>query len=166
MGIYPGTIYAPWETLFFVSLRNHYIIRLADGWYIDGKRSSLSKNMYLGVHSRDRLDGRYEPCDTSWLKTNLDEADPSTWSSYMHSLRNPLSIGQVVNDAPVNSQPNVSYEEIGFDSGEIPLEFHGLLPNAYYGGLEEMTIERRRMVVLISLRSITPGEELFSTYIP
>ncbi|XP_052274776.1 SET domain-containing protein 9-like isoform X2 [Dreissena polymorpha] len=93
-------------------------------------------------------------CDTSWL-TELPV--------------NPLAVGQYVNNQSPECPANVAYQEF-----DVPLSFPAhlrkYLPNTQ-AGLHIEGVNRDseiprllRLVVLVSLREIVKGEELFSTY--
>ncbi|XP_052274775.1 SET domain-containing protein 9-like isoform X1 [Dreissena polymorpha] len=153
VAIYPGLVYQPWEPVFWVSLANPFLFRCADGVHIDGKDTGLSKFMYKSCSGRDSVCGQLM-CDTSWL-TELPV--------------NPLAVGQYVNNQSPECPANVAYQEF-----DVPLSFPAhlrkYLPNTQ-AGLHIEGVNRDseiprllRLVVLVSLREIVKGEELFSTY--
>lgn len=144
--LYPGLVYKPYQPILLASIGNSYIFRCSDGTLIDGKATGLSGLFYKSIHGRDRFQGYKTICDISWLLHDYD----------YHV--NPLSIGQIVNNA---NDANVAYEELTLH----PDTCHGilkLLPNVNYdnsGGFQDLKI-----VPLIATRDIQQSEELFSTY--
>lgn len=83
--------------------------------------------------------------DTSWLTD---------------SPLNPLAVGQYVNNCSNEWPANVCYQEYDVPD-KFPFELRQYLPNVNY------SLDTRgplRCVVLVSLRDITAGEELFSNY--
>ncbi|KAJ3605252.1 hypothetical protein NHX12_027302 [Muraenolepis orangiensis] len=143
VAMYPGTVYQPHQPVFFQSIRNQFVFRCIDGVLVDGNDKGISKVVYKSCSNRDML-GPYRLSDPSWLT-----ARP----------KNPLAIGQYVNNCS-DSPANVCYQEYDLPKG-FPLELHQYLPNVKYSH----TVHRPlRCVVLVSLRDILPGEELFSNY--
>ncbi|XP_056444313.1 SET domain-containing protein 9 [Gadus chalcogrammus] len=142
VAMYPGTVYEAYEPIFFQSLRNPFVFRCIDGVLVDGNDKGISKLVYKSCSRRDML-GPYRLSDFSWL-TNP---------------KNPLAIGQYVNNCN-DSPANVCYQE--YDVPRVfPLELHQYLPNVKYSHETQRPI---RCIVLVSLRDISPGEELFSNY--
>ncbi|XP_010284893.1 PREDICTED: SET domain-containing protein 9-like, partial [Phaethon lepturus] len=93
---------------------------------------------------RDQL-GPFQMSDESWLTA---------------ALQNPLAVGQYVNNCSHEKAANVCYQE--FDvPGYFPVELKQYLPNIVYSHDIE---SHPRCVVLVTLRDITQGEELFSNY--
>ncbi|XP_067288889.1 SET domain-containing protein 9 isoform X2 [Pseudorasbora parva] len=145
VAMYPGTIYEADEPVFFQSIRNPFVFRCIDGVLIDGNDKALSKIVYRSCSGRDRL-GPFRLSDSSWLTT-------------AHPV-NPLAVGQYVNNCSNERAANVCYQE--FDVPDrFPLELRQFLPNVKY---RADTQRRLRCVVLVSLRDINRGEELFSNY--
>ncbi|CAL8320312.1 unnamed protein product [Lota lota] len=143
VAMYPGTVYEAYEPIFFQSLRNPFVFRCIDGVLVDGNDKGISKLVYKSCSKRDML-GPYRLSDFSWLTANP---------------RNPLAIGQYVNNCN-DSPANVCYQE--YDVPRVfPLELYQYLPNVKYSHEIQRPI---RCVVLVSLRDISPGEELFSNY--
>ena len=46
VALYPGTVYKPWEPVFFQSIRNHVMLECIDRHYIDAKAHGLSRSIY------------------------------------------------------------------------------------------------------------------------
>ena len=103
--------------------------------------------------SRDRL-GIHDACDTTWL--------------HRDQLRNPLALGQIVNNAVSNDEANVMYLELDIPC-TFPVELLKYIPNVRFKPIEQIWESPEdsvyiRTVLLISLREIFEGEELFSSY--
>ncbi|XP_067171713.1 SET domain-containing protein 9 isoform X3 [Apteryx mantelli] len=93
---------------------------------------------------RDQL-GPFQMSDVSWLTA---------------ALQNPLAVGQYVNNCSYEKAANVCYQE--FDvPGSFPVELKQYLPNIVYSHDIQSCL---RCVVLVTLRDIKQGEELFSNY--
>uniref|UniRef100_UPI00398F34C0 SET domain-containing protein 9 isoform X2 n=1 Tax=Pristiophorus japonicus TaxID=55135 RepID=UPI00398F34C0 len=139
--MYPGTIYQQYEPILFQSICNPFIFRCIDGVLIDGNDKGISKVIYSG---RDRL-GAYKTSDVTWLtETPL----------------NPLGVGQYVNNCSNEKAANVCYQEFDVPM-TFPVELRQYVPNVNYGHDVERPL---RCVVLVALRDIDKGEELFSNY--
>ncbi|KAK3810425.1 MAG: hypothetical protein JOS17DRAFT_507361 [Linnemannia elongata] len=106
-------------------------------------------------------------------------------------LKNPLAVGQIVNNGTAQHPPNVRYQELDIQSRDFPLEIQEFLPNIWYSGdwhsydhdheleddggdhssgdVERIPgsggLDRLRTVVLVTTRPIEMDEELYSTYI-
>ena len=102
--------------------------------------------------------GPYKSCDVSWLNND--------------NLINPLSIGQYINNATQEHPANVTYQELDIPVS-FPLHLWQYIPNVNFNVpsyLSAPDIEDKdnltlvRAVVLISLRDILEGEEVFSSY--
>lgn len=152
--MYPGTIYYPSDPLLIQSIKNPFILRCLDGMMIDGKNKGISKYIFRSCCGRDIL-GSHKPCDTTWLTD-----DP----------KNPLAVGQFVNNQTDSEPANVVYQEFDIPVS-FPLHLRKYLPNVYYQNrfLEEHFDNTEnyclmRIVVLMSLRQIKKNEELFSAY--
>ncbi|XP_073730714.1 SET domain-containing protein 9 isoform X1 [Misgurnus anguillicaudatus] len=144
VAMYPGTIYQADEPIFFQSIQNPFVFRCIDGMLIDGNDKAISKIVYRSCSGRDRL-GPFHLSDCSWLTSNPV---------------NPLAVGQYVNNCSNERSANVCYQE--FDvANDFPLELRQYLPNINY---KSDTQRPLRTVVLVSLRDIRRGEELFSNY--
>ncbi|XP_043087539.1 SET domain-containing protein 9 [Puntigrus tetrazona] len=144
VAMYPGTIYQAGEPIFFQSIRNPFVFRCIDGVLIDGNDRAISKTVYRSCSGRDRL-GPFPLSDCSWLTS-----DPV----------NPLAVGQYVNNCSNEKAANVCYQEYDVPR-RFPLELRRFLPNVNY---RADTRRPLRCVVLVSLRDIDCGEELFSNY--
>lgn len=46
VALYPGTVYWPYEPIFFQSIANHFVFRCVDGLLIDGNDRSISKIIF------------------------------------------------------------------------------------------------------------------------
>ena len=91
-----------------------------------------------------------------------------TW--LIDASKNPLAVGQFVNNQTTNNYANVAYQEINIPIS-FPLHLRKYLPNIYYRNkflddsfdFQENQI-LMRLVVLLSLSNISVNEELFSAY--
>ncbi|XP_062067983.1 SET domain-containing protein 9 isoform X1 [Lepus europaeus] len=144
VSMYPGTVYQKHEPIFFQSIGNPFIFRCLDGVLIDGNDKGISKVVYRSCSGRDRL-GPLKMSDSTWLTAETD---------------NPLAVGQYVNNCSNERAANVCYQE--FDVPAVfPVELKQYLPNTAYSYDRQSLL---RCVVLIALRDIKQGEELFSNY--
>ncbi|XP_042546785.1 SET domain-containing protein 9 isoform X2 [Dipodomys spectabilis] len=144
VSMYPGTVYQKYEPVFFQSIGNPFIFRCVDGVLIDGNDKGISKVVYRSCSGRDRL-GPLKMSDSTWLTSEL---------------HNPLAVGQYVNNCSNYRVANVCYQE--FDMPAIfPIELKQYIPNIAYNYNEQRPL---RCVVLVALRDINQGEELFSNY--
>ncbi|XP_066912434.1 SET domain-containing protein 9-like [Clytia hemisphaerica] len=159
--MYPGTIYYPMEPIFFQSIKNPYILKCVDGIMVDGNHQGISKKVFRSCSLRDHL-GVYPSCDTSWLNAREKQTI------------NPLAIGQIVNNAPIKNRANVVYQELDIPY-TFPTNLRQYLPNVrfkpmdieYLQYADEKELESLpyiRVIVLVALRDIHAGEELFSSY--
>ncbi|XP_006626869.1 SET domain-containing protein 9 isoform X1 [Lepisosteus oculatus] len=144
VAMYPGTVYYAHEPIFFQSIRNPFIFRCIDGVLVDGNDRGISKVVFRSCSGRDRL-GPFQMSDTSWLTT---------------IPQNPLAVGQYVNNCSNEKAANVCYQEFDVPA-EFPLELCQFLPNVNYRHEVQRPL---RCVVLVALREIHQGEELFSNY--
>ena len=46
IALYPGTVYWPYEPIFFQSIANHFVFRCVDGLLIDGNDRGISKTIF------------------------------------------------------------------------------------------------------------------------
>ncbi|XP_004703666.1 SET domain-containing protein 9 [Echinops telfairi] len=144
VSMYPGTVYQKYEPVFFQSIGNPFIFRCLDGVLIDGNDKGISKVVYRSCTGRDRL-GPLEMSDSTWLTSEL---------------HNPLALGQYVNNCSNEKAANVCYQE--FDVPAVfPVELKQYLPNIAYSYDKQSPL---RCVILVALRDIKQGEELFSNY--
>ncbi|XP_025056959.1 SET domain-containing protein 9 isoform X2 [Alligator sinensis] len=144
VAMYPGTVYQKYEPIFFQSIGNPFIFRCIDGVLIDGNDKGISKAVYRSCSRRDQL-GPFHMSDVSWLTP---------------VVQNPLAVGQYVNNCSPDKAANVCYQE--FDVPEcFPIELKQYLPNVTYSHDIQSPL---RCVVLVALRDIKQGEELFSNY--
>lgn len=146
VALYPGTVYLPFDPIFFQSLGNPYIFKCSDRVYIDGHSKRLSKLIYKSCAGRDRF-GPYQTCDLSWL------------SGYRGRCF--LNVGHLVNNRSVEKPANVCYQEFDFPT-DFPLELRKYIPNVRYRALDHP--KGIRTVVLVSTKDIKVGQELFSNY--
>ncbi|KAM4614899.1 SET domain-containing protein 9 isoform 2-T2 [Polymixia lowei] len=144
VALYPGTIYQAHEPIFFQSIRNPFVFRCIDGVLIDGNNKGISKTVYKSCSGRDQI-GPFRLSDISWLTANPN---------------NPLAVGQYVNNCTNERSANVCYQEYDVPDA-FPLELRQYLPNVNYSHDAQRPL---RCVVLVSLRDIREGEELFSNY--
>lgn len=145
VAMYPGTIYQAYEPILLQSISNPFVFRCIDGVLVDGNDKGISKMVFKSCSGRDRL-GPFLTSDTSWLTTNP---------------LNPLAVGQYVNNCSNEKAANVCYQEYDVPS-TFPLELRQYLPNVNYS--QDTHQRPLRCVVLVSLREIAAGEELFSNY--
>ncbi|KAM8959565.1 SET domain-containing protein 9 isoform 4-T4 [Lycaon pictus] len=139
-----GTVYQKYEPIFFQSIGNPFIFRCLDGVLIDGNDKGISKVVYRSCNGRDRL-GPFKMSDSTWLTSEIC---------------NPLAVGQYVNNCSNDRAANVCYQE--FDVPAVfPIELKQYLPNIAYSCDKQSPL---RCVILVALRDIKQGEELFSNY--
>lgn len=144
VAMYPGTVYQPYEPILLQSIRNPFVFRCIDGVLVDGNDKGISRMVFRSCSGRDRI-GPFLISDTSWLTD---------------TPHNPLAVGQYVNNCSNEWPANVCYQEYDLPD-KFPMELRRYLPNVNYS---QDTPRRLRCVVLVSLRDITAGEELFSNY--
>ncbi|XP_034412249.1 SET domain-containing protein 9 isoform X2 [Cyclopterus lumpus] len=142
--MYPGTVYQAYEPILLQSIKNPFIFRCIDGVLIDGNDKGISKMVFKSCSGRDRM-GPFVMSDTSWLTS---------------SPQNPLAVGQYVNNCSDETPANVCYQEYDVPDN-FPTQLCQYLPNVNYSHDTQRPL---RCVVLVSLRDITAGEELFSNY--
>ncbi|XP_019642137.1 PREDICTED: SET domain-containing protein 9-like [Branchiostoma belcheri] len=151
VSMYPGTMYYPFEPILLQSIANPFVFRCIDGVFIDGNDCRISKMIYRSCAGRDRI-GPYLTCDRSWL------------TQYP---KNPLAVGQYVNNQSAGHPANVAYQEYNIQV-DFPFTLRKYLPNIHYSpNLQtagDASYRSLRVVVLVSLRDIQAGEELFSSY--
>ncbi|XP_032192094.1 SET domain-containing protein 9 isoform X2 [Mustela erminea] len=144
VSMYPGTVYQKYEPIFFQSIGNPFIFRCLDGVLIDGNDKGISKVVYRSCNGRNRL-GPFKMSDSTWLTSEIC---------------NPLAVGQYVNNCSNDRAANVCYQE--FDVPAVfPIELKQYLPNIAYSCDKQSPL---RCVILVALRDIKQGEELFSNY--
>ncbi|XP_034470675.1 SET domain-containing protein 9 [Hippoglossus hippoglossus] len=144
VAMYPGTVYQAYEPILLQSICNPFVFRCIDGVLVDGNDKGISRMVFRSCSGRDRL-GPFMMSDTSWLT-----ATP----------HNPLAVGQYVNNCSNERPANVCYQEYDVPD-KFPIELYQYLPNVNYS---QDTRRPLRCVVLVSLRDIAAGEELFSNY--
>lgn len=144
VALYPGTVYQAYEPILIQSIRNPFVFRCIDGVLIDGNDKGISKMVFKSCSGRDRI-GPFMMSDTSWLTD---------------TPQNPLAVGQYVNNCSNEFPANVCYQEYDVPD-KFPIQLHQYIPNVNYS---RDTHRPLRCVVLVSLRDITAGEELFSNY--
>ncbi|XP_070267828.1 SET domain-containing protein 9 isoform X3 [Myotis yumanensis] len=144
VGMYPGTVYQKYEPIFFQSIGNPFIFRCLDGVLIDGNDKGISKAVYRSCNGRDRL-GPLRMSDSTWLTSEM---------------QNPLAVGQYVNNCSNDRPANVCYQEFDVPAS-FPVELRQYLPNNTYSCAQQRPL---RCVVLVALRDVGQGEELFSNY--
>ncbi|RKP11666.1 hypothetical protein BJ684DRAFT_17763 [Piptocephalis cylindrospora] len=172
VAFYPGLILDPWEPKLLPSLGNRYALRMTDGTVIDGKATGISGWNYRSIVRRDRI-GPYALADTTWMDLARHDPSKDIGDSSTNVLRNPLAVGQLVNNATSPNEANVTYYEYSLHPS-VPLASRHLLPNIRSSGVKEgdfskgqLTIRSPRtglpLVLLIATRDIR-DEELYSTY--
>ncbi|XP_037087823.1 SET domain-containing protein 9-like, partial [Pollicipes pollicipes] len=140
---YPGTVYLPGDPLLLASLANPFVFGCADGVHVDGRGGGLSGLLFGSCAGRDHL-GPFPAADRSWR---------GRWPA------NPLAVGQFVNNHGPGFPSNVCYQEV--DLPAVPYPLRRYLPYAWYRARVPPPL---RVVVLVALREISAGEELFSNY--
>ena len=105
--------------------------------------------MFIRSCGHRDLVGNNFTCDMSWLTPTLS---------------NLLAIGQYVNNGTHEFPANVTYQEL-----DIPSRFSLLhlkyIPNVNYSfKTYKSEVLHIRLVVLVALRDVEQGEELFSSY--
>jgi len=145
--LYPGTVYQPYQPILLQSLGNQYIFRCADGVHVDGSDSWVSRAIFRSCVGRDQV-GLCRVGDTSWLSPRPV---------------NPLNVGQIVNNENTSNTANVEYQEVDIPS-EFPLHLRKFFGNINFESSAVDGEKDLRIVVLLAMRDIKEGEELFSSY--
>ncbi|CAJ0600518.1 unnamed protein product [Cylicocyclus nassatus] len=142
VALYSGTIYDPWDSILLQSIGNHFVLRCQDGVTIDGNDVRLSRWIHRSCAYRD-----LSPAisDLTWL-----EDTPFNY----------LNMGHYVNNEPAPNAHNVQYVDL--DIHQWPLRLRKFLPYSVYSPHRVLPL---RVVVLVSVREIAEGEELFSAYV-
>lgn len=164
VALYPGTIYDPWDSVLLQSIGNHFVLRCQDGVIVDGSDVRLSRRIHRSCSYRDLSP---DVSDLTWLEVS---ADPSQ-SSHLQSVEqcgvylqeepfNYLNVGQYINNEPAPGMHNVQYLDL--DIHQWPRRLRKFLPFVVYSPHRTAPL---RVVVLVSVREIPAGEELFSAYI-
>ncbi|KAI9469953.1 MAG: hypothetical protein EXX96DRAFT_588164 [Benjaminiella poitrasii] len=151
VSFYPGLIYMPYEPILLASIANQYILKCVDGVFVDGKPTGLSRRIYQSIYKRENWPGAIQISDETWLNDNT---------------LNPLAIGQYVNNGMSSApfEPNVCYQEVDLPV-QFPNHLRRYIPNMYWNTqTDPLSNHAMRVVVLVALRDIKVGEELFSTY--
>ncbi|XP_056403396.1 SET domain-containing protein 9 isoform X1 [Hyla sarda] len=180
VSMYPGTVYQNYEPVFFQSIGNPFIFRCLDGILIDGNDKGISKSVYRSCSGRDQL-GPLKMCDCTWLTST--PRNPLSVGQYINNCSNgnvhvsrtnciqnickkqcnKYMSGYFIHITrllPAERAANVCYQE--FDVPEsFPVELRQYIPNVRYSHDVEGPL---RCVVLVALRDIHCGEELFSNY--
>ncbi|XP_063818674.1 SET domain-containing protein 9 isoform X2 [Pseudophryne corroboree] len=115
VSMYPGAIYQTYEPILIQSIGNPFIFRCLDGILIDGNDKKISKSVYRSCSRRDQL-GPLKMCDSTWLTS---------------SPRNPLAVGQYVNNCSNECAANVCYQEYDIPD-TFPVELRQYIPNVRY----------------------------------
>ncbi|KAI9229979.1 MAG: hypothetical protein DHS80DRAFT_29357 [Piptocephalis tieghemiana] len=167
VAIYPGLILDPWEPKLIPSLANRYALRMTDGTVIDGKATGISGWSYRSIVRRDRI-GPYSIADMTWM--DLARHAPP----YLQAPRNPLAVGQLINNAISPKEANVTYHEHTLPPS-TPISHRQFLPNIRSSGVREGDFSMVHppcpsgprpglpLVLLIATRDLH-NEELYSTY--
>ncbi|KAF9986983.1 SET domain-containing protein 9 [Modicella reniformis] len=195
VAMYPGTLYRPGEAIFFNSIQNRYILKCNDGVYVDGKAKGLSGSIFRSANGRDNYPGITPTADTTWMMDwNFQHSKKAAVSGQEVPgvtrigsvlLKNPLAVGQIVNNGTKLFPPNVRYQELDIRARECPLDLQEFLPNIWSSGdwhvhdhdhdseaMEDVPVDWSehsrnylRTVILITTKHIEEDEELYSTYI-
>ncbi|KAG0001452.1 SET domain-containing protein 9 [Entomortierella chlamydospora] len=216
VAMYPGTLYRPGEAIFFNSINNRYILKCNDGVYVDGKVKGLSGSVFRSANGRDNYPGITPTADATWMidwtkkvekdieesaskevrgtaisstkGTTITKAGDGAVGSYI--IKNPLAVGQIINNGTTQFPPNVRYQELDIRTRDCPLELQEFLPNIWYSddwhahdhdhdevdtvgeetaadwsNRSQSDLDHLRTVVLVTTREVKEGEELYSTYI-
>ncbi|KAL7753628.1 hypothetical protein RI367_000559 [Sorochytrium milnesiophthora] len=170
-----GTVYSSTDPILIQSLRNQYMLRRNDGSYIDGKPRGLSARIYRSLYRQHWFPGAlFPPCDTTWL------------AGHDNALRNPIAIGQYINNATAQYAANVTYHELDMPLQMLPRHLHQYLPNTLYSppigypmlagpSYSDVTAAVTAsdtdtpgvvlpMIALVTTVPVRDGEELRSTY--
>ncbi|VDP12425.1 unnamed protein product [Heligmosomoides polygyrus] len=142
VALYPGTIYDPWDSVLLQSIGNHFVLRCQDGVIVDGSDVRLSRRIHRSCSYRDLSP---DVSDLTWL-----EEEPFNY----------LNVGQYINNEPAPGMHNVQYLDL--DIHQWPRRLRKFLPFVVYSPHRTAPL---RVVVLVSVREIPAGEELFSAYI-
>eukprot|EP00762_Andalucia_godoyi_P001369 ANDGO_04937.mRNA.1 hypothetical protein len=152
--LYPGTLYLNTDIMFWVSIRNSFILRRIDGILVDGKDSGLSKRTFISCAERDAEMLKLAKPDTSWIGSQSDARKQGH-----------LNCGQYINYSN-NGLANVAYMECDFQAAEFPPEFSPYLPYTWANMESAVAMQDTvHIVALVSTSEIKKGDELFSTYI-
>ncbi|KAL0487079.1 SET domain-containing protein [Acrasis kona] len=175
VSIYSGTVYANYEPTFLPSIGNKFILQRKDGFLIDGNDRYMSKIIYKSCKTRERYyDTReskhVELCDDSWLQFRHQTSHQDFCNN---SVLNPYAIGHYINSSHENhknqtQEANVMYFEYEFDRDEWPDDLLQFIPNVHYS-TQTMYLRANKCgliksIVLVALRDILNGEELFACY--
>eukprot|EP01095_Lingulamoeba_sp_RSL-Kostka_P005444 TRINITY_DN16792_c0_g1_i1.p1 TRINITY_DN16792_c0_g1~~TRINITY_DN16792_c0_g1_i1.p1 ORF type:complete len:262 (+),score=47.82 TRINITY_DN16792_c0_g1_i1:120-905(+) len=153
VGIYPGLVYYPGDSVMFTSFRNNYFLRRRDGSSVDGKYDGLSKWFYSSVSKRNDLSNEIKLCDDSWIDFSLNKE--------LYS-RNPLATGHLINHAQ-NEEANVMYFEHDYQLSNYNIGIRKYIPNIPYNN-NYINTKSLNTIVMVALRDIENGEELYSNY--
>ncbi|XP_010216632.1 PREDICTED: SET domain-containing protein 9 [Tinamus guttatus] len=165
VSMYPGTVYRKYEPIFFQSLGNPFIFRCIDGVLIDGNDKGLSRAVYRLVLPSLRAGSFHNKpkaglCLTVPAPIEMMGGSSSSPCAGGPAARVSAAVGQYVNNCSREKDANVCYQE--FDVPEsFPVELKQYLPNIVYSHDIQSHL---RCVVLVTLRDIQQGEELFSNY--
>ncbi|KAG0288059.1 SET domain-containing protein 9, partial [Linnemannia gamsii] len=130
---------------------------------------------------------------TTNTSANANDKDKVQGIDTSAILKNPLAVGQIVNNGTAHFPPNVRYQELDIQTRDFPLQLQEFLPNIWYSGdwhsydhdddedddttggdrsnkdvdriPGSIGLDRLRTVVLVTTRPIEKDEELYSTYI-
>ncbi|KNE59476.1 hypothetical protein AMAG_03752 [Allomyces macrogynus ATCC 38327] len=181
VALYPGTLYGMGDPVLVPSIANQYVLRRKDGVLVDGKPRGVSARVYQMLARRyGPSDAKYPACDATWLSKSDD------------GLRNPLAIGQYINNGTAKFPANVAYVEIDLPLATLPLHWYQYVPNAPYAPHAIITGDDARyprlagpsydplswdmacldgrdagtlpLVALVTTRAVVDGDELLSTY--
>ncbi|XP_021954631.1 SET domain-containing protein 9 [Folsomia candida] len=190
VALYCGTLYMPSEPLFFPSLGNKYIFRCSDGIHIDGNDKWISKSIYKSCSARDRFDWDTPACDTSWLTpTPINPLNIGQFvNNRSHSQLNNVIYQECSLTWDISSSA-IRLSNVSLRSGEVgddkfifggahsastfnsrctrllfPSHLAGFLPNVWLDPTHSREWRGIRLVPLVALRDIGPGEEVLSSY--
>jgi hypothetical protein len=184
VSIYSGTVYARDEPTFIPSIGNKFMLQRKDSYLIDGNDRYISKIIHKSCCRRERYyhvnEKRYiDQADDSWLKFYYHKSHQDFINSGHPSpsvIYNPYAIGHYINSSH-DSRPseelqtqraNVMYYEYEFDRDEWPIDLLRYTPNVHYNP-QTMYLRKDqgaavKSIVLIALRELDDGEELFASY--
>ncbi len=181
VSIYSGTVYAAGEPTFLPSIGNKFILQRKDGYLIDGNDRFLSKIIHSSCCKRERYYhtklGKYiEQSDHSWLKFYHHTKLEDMTEPRLTMVKNPYSIGHYINSShdsrpsedQQTQQANVMYYEYEFDRDVWDIDLLQYIPNVHYNPQTMYNRDHKgglvKSIVLVALRDIHDGEELFASY--
>lgn len=157
VAIYPGTVYERSDPIFIQSFRNKFILKRKDLSLIDGNDRGISRYMYKSTVYKYGLTQNDEYfADLTWL---------DFYKNDLSKIKNPLGIGHYINSTKNGideNEANVMYFE--FDFINWPSHLMKFIPNVHYQSYHEENVPITKSILLISLKDIENGSELYASY--